>query len=122
MQRYTSDCLWTILRLRSLQRTEPLYGKLRIFVGTVGRHHASGGAIVTPSPGPITRYVYPNPLKAKKALNDTVGAVALAARTCNRMLHEIPRSPYSIEQIQKITGTELGMSYFGTAKAHKKPH
>ena len=65
--------------------------------------------------GPISRYEYPTPVKVQKAVDDTADAVLLAARTCNHILTDMPRSPYTMQQIKAMTGSEHGMIYLGKA-------
>lgn len=91
------------------------------FVDSVASHHASGGAILTKKAGPISRYEYPTTAKAQKAIDDTVNSVVLAAGACNRMLTDMHRSPYTMQQIKQMTGNELGMVYLGKASPQSKP-
>ncbi len=92
------------------------------FTGRVASHYASGGAILMKEPGPISRYVYPTPSKAQKATDDTVAAVALAAKKCEYILGNLPRSPYSKQQILQLTGNEFGTVYLGNGSPQSGPH
>jgi len=83
------------------------------YIGKAASHFGSGGAILTNSAGPIARYQYPAPNKAAKAIEDTAEAILTAARTCRKLLNELPRSPFPPSQIKEMTGTELGMVYLG---------
>lgn len=91
-------------------------------VGQAASHHASGGVILTKKAGPISRYEYLTPVKARKALDDTVDAVVLATRTCNRTLAGMHRSPYTMQQIKRMTGSEMGMMYLGKASPQSRPN
>ena len=92
------------------------------FVGRVASHYASGGAIVSNKPGPISRYLYPTPSKAKEAFDDTIDAVLLGAKTVNSNLDRLHRSPYSEQQIKQMTGNELGAVYLGNGSPQSRPH
>lgn len=86
------------------------------FIGTIGMHHQSGGAIVMKRPGPISRFEYPNPAKLKMALEHTAANIALASKTCAEMLKKLPRTPYSAAFILKMTGTESGLGHLGQSE------
>jgi len=92
------------------------------FVGRVASHYASGRAIVSDKPGPISRYVYPTPSKAKEATDDTIAAVALAANKCEYILGKLHRSPYSKQQIVQMTGNEFGAMQLWNGSPHSTRH
>ena len=86
------------------------------YIGNVASHFGSGGAILTNSPVPIARYQYPASNKAAKAIEDTVEAILIAARTCRQLLIDFPRSPFPVSQIKEMTGSEHGMVYLGQVR------
>ncbi|HEX2541077.1 MAG TPA: hypothetical protein VHM00_08335 [Caldimonas sp.] len=127
------NCVASLLANPSTAELAPFYDKLcdfvhhngpshytassGYFVGSAAVHHSSGGAVLTKTPGPISRYEYPAANKAQTALDDTVQGVSLAARECLKLTSETPRSPFPTSQIKEMTGNELGMVFVGNARS-----
>ena len=71
-----------------------------------------GGLIIIGADGkpmPIIVYQYPTDSKADKALQETISQVLLDADSCVCWINEIPKSPYSTQQLKNYTGNELGV-------------
>jgi hypothetical protein len=87
------------------------------FTGMMGTHHTSGGGFFTKEPTAITRYQYPNLPKVAEALENTAQAALYAGKACREICKQLPRSPYTEEKIQEMTGTRDGAVYLGQAEA-----
>ncbi len=73
-------------------------------------HSSGGGAIVLMSQAAITRYEYPVPAKAQKAIEETLSAVVEAVGVCVDGLNAFPHSPFSEELVIRFTGSPLGVA------------
>lgn len=72
---------------------------------------AGGGAILSPAGSmPITLYTYPVPNKCQLAIAQTSEKVLACAQLCVAHVNDIPRSPYSAEQVQRVTGSPIGFT------------
>ena len=67
-----------------------------------------GGRFHTKQMGSITRYEYPVPIKAEEAKNETIQSVKKSLEIFVKSINAMPHTPYSDEQIEKITGTKFG--------------
>jgi len=85
-------------------------------------HSASGGALVLMKQAPITRYEYPVPNKAALALDETLPAVMKCIQICVRRLNEMPRTPFSTDQVRVFTGSGLGLTTLVPGRVCPKAH
>ncbi len=74
---------------------------------------SGGGAIFMPTAGPVTQYQYPVQKKAGMAIDETAVCALRNTQGVIRRLNRLPRTPYSVSEIQDMTGTPLGVTYHG---------
>jgi len=73
-------------------------------------HSQGGGALLMMKDAPITRYEYPVPAKAKKAQCETVEIIASSLKICIDAVNRMPRTPFGEEQLERMTGSKLGLT------------
>ena len=83
-------------------------------------HSSGGGAMITTSPTPITRYQYPTVVKAEQAIAETLPVIMEAANVSVQQLNDLPGSPFPGEQIREVTGSELGVAILLPGRNNQK--
>ncbi|KEZ79113.1 hypothetical protein [Salinisphaera hydrothermalis] len=73
-------------------------------------HSQGGGALLMMKGAPITRYEYPVPAKAKKAQSETLEIIDAALNICISAVNRLPRTPFSEDQLEKMTGSRIGLT------------
>lgn len=68
-----------------------------------------GGMMIMKSPGPIVRYEFPATLRGREAITGTAHRVLDNARGAIDAVNRIPESPFSPEELMKLTGSRFGM-------------
>lgn len=73
-------------------------------------HSFGGGMLVLTKPGPIVCRRYPAPEQAAFAVNQTAAVALRNATAAVRWTNESPESPFTPDEVRKMTGYEFGMA------------
>jgi hypothetical protein len=93
---------------------------LGAFQGTIARS-SGGGEIRLPNSTSIVRYQYPAPNKAALALNETAATARKTARVAVDSINQCPETPYSPEELEQMTGNNLGIVRVDTPLDRRQP-
>jgi hypothetical protein len=62
-----------------------------------------------PTAGPVTRYRYPVPEKAARAIEETAWMALGYAESISAWIGRCPETPFTPEELVRLTGSPLGM-------------
>jgi hypothetical protein len=68
-----------------------------------------GGMVIMKTPGPIVRYQFPATFRGHEAVAGTAHRVLDNARGAIDAINRIPESPFTPDELMKLTGSRFGL-------------